>query len=231
MLEFLTLPHLTGFLLASIAIILAPGPDNLFLINQSLQNRRYQALLTAWGLSLGNLLHTLLAVTGVSAMILASPPAFNLVRLLGVAYLVLIAYKTITGSPDNNHKDNSFNSIGVAKNSNSPELYSEPTRNNFNSPFLRGFIMNILNIKVAIFFIAYLPQFVVIKSTHNTADISLQIFYLGLIFTLCVMIVFSAISLLAGSVKHIINFDSQQSLLMKSIFASIYILIALKLLI
>jgi threonine/homoserine/homoserine lactone efflux protein len=87
-----------------------------------------------------------------------------------------------------------------------------------------------VNIKVAIFFVAYLPQFVVLSEPHSTAEIGMQIFFLGLIFTFFVVIIFSAIGLLAGSLIHIIHFDIQQSLFLRWCFGSVYILIALKLL-
>ena len=218
MLDILTSAQLTGFILASIVIILAPGPDCLFLINQSLQKGRYHALLSAWGLSLGNLFHTILAATGLSTMIFASPLIFNVIRILGIGYLLFLAYRTIfvTGIKKNNLANKYF--------------HQQPLLNHRYAAFLQGLAMNMVNIKVAIFFVAYLPQFVVLSEPHSTAAIGMQIFFLGLIFTFLVVIIFSAIGLLAGSLIHIIHFDIQQSLFLRWCFGSVYILIALKLL-
>lgn len=218
MFDVWTSTQLTGFIFASIVVILTPGPDCLFLINQSLQRGRYQALLTAWGLSAGNCFHTLLAATGVSAMILASPVMFTAIRLLGVAYLLLLAYRIIF--------------VTTAANPSPTNQYAHqpPYFNHRYTAFLQGLVMNMVNIKVAIFFIAYLPQFVVLSAAHSTTDIGMQILFLGLIFTFCVVIIFSAVGLLAGSISDINHFDIQSSPALRVCFGGVYILIALQLL-
>jgi threonine/homoserine/homoserine lactone efflux protein len=213
MLELLTSPNITGFILASIVIILAPGPDSLFLINQAIQNGRQHAILTAWGLSLGNLFHTALATLGISAVILTSPPLFNGIRFLGVCYLLFIAYKTLT---EKNFSENSLVRITLSQ-----SRYRAKA-------FYQGLLMNILNIKVAVFFIAYLPQFVVVSDLDNSS-VSKQIFVLGLCFTFFVSMLFTVIAVLAGSLNNHINFNARYSYFLKIGFASIYAFIALKL--
>jgi threonine/homoserine/homoserine lactone efflux protein len=238
MLELLTSPNIASFILASIVIILAPGPDSLFLINQAIQNGRLCAILTAWGLSLGNLFHTALASLGISAVILASPPLFNGIRLMGVCYLLFFAYKTLTdkhfsennGSENNSSENNlSANDIAINESSKNILIRITPSQSHYRAKaFYKGLLMNILNIKVTVFFIAYLPQFVAVSDVYNSS-VSEQIFVLGLCFTFCVSIIFTAIAVLAGSLNNYINFNARYSYLLKIGFASIYVFIALKL--
>ena len=233
MLELLTSPNIASFILASIVIILAPGPDSLFLINQAIQNGRLCAILTAWGLSLGNLFHTALTTLGISAVILASPPLFNGIRLMGVCYLLFLAYKTLADKhfSENNDSENNLSANDIAINEPSKNILIRiiTSQSHYRAKaFYKGLLMNILNIKVAVFFIAYLPQFVAVSDVDNSS-VSEQIFVLGLCFTFCVSIIFTAIAVLAGSLNNYINFNARYSYLLKIGFASIYVFIALKL--
>ncbi len=164
------------FLGASIALTLAPGPDNLFVMSQGITRGRRPAIITALGMCSGITVHTIAAAFGLSAIFYTSALAFNLVKYAGAAYLLYLAYRTIK-----NHS-----TIAVATADDSPPV----------ALFKRGFIMNVLNPKVAMFFLAFLPQFV----TPDTRYVTLHILLLGAIFMLQAVIIFCLIGYFAGAI-------------------------------
>ncbi len=174
------LSELGFFISASLLLIIAPGPDIIFLITKSLNNGPVAGLSTALGLACGNLVHTTAAVLGVSALFQSSQFAFNLLKIAGVCYLLYLAYEAITQSE-----------------SETPAISSNTAQS---SLFMRGVLMNVLNPKVSLFFLAFLPQFV----NTNTTPIWTQMVFYGVTFTLLVALVFGSIGLFAGTVKHIV---------------------------
>ena len=172
------------FVVASVLLILAPGPDIIFLVSQSVTYGPRAGFLTALGLACGNLVHTLLAALGISVIFRASPVAFQGLKIAGVAYLLYLAWKAVRsrtpGPPD----------PGLPSASEAPRPAA--------SLFLRGVLMNVLNPKVALFFLAFLPQFV----TPASGPIWAQMLLYGVIFTLLVVLIFGAIGLLAGHVTR-----------------------------
>ena len=172
----MTASTLLCFLGASIALTLAPGPDNLFVLTQGIARGRKPAIVTALGMCSGVSVHTTAAAFGISAIFYASALAFTLVKTAGAAYLLYLAYKTV--------KNRSAIHLANADDRSPAEL------------FKRGFIMNVLNPKVALFFLAFLPQFVSPASNH----VPLQMLLLGLIFMVQASIIFSIIGYCAGSI-------------------------------
>lgn len=191
-----------GFCVASIILILAPGPDMIFLITQSIKHGKGAGLATALGLSLGNLIHSILVASGFSLLILSSAQAFNIIRVLGAFYLLWLAANTL--------RDMSMSTEPIAGQSNL---------------FRQGLLMNILNPKVALFFIAFLPQFVIADSMIP----ALQIILLGLIFTTLVIIIFISISLLAERLQTRCTDKIRSSMLLRGLIAAVYTFIALQL--
>ena len=166
------------FVSASLLLIIAPGPDVVFLIAQGMTRGRKAGLVTAMGLAAGNLVHTVAAALGISAVFQASALAFTVVKTIGVLYLVFLAWKAIR-----HHK--AFLSV-----SEDPQARRE-------NLFLRGFLMNTLNPKVALFFLAFLPQF----ADPAAGPMWIQMILLGVLFTGLVVIVFGVIGAFAGSVN------------------------------
>ncbi|MFA5516892.1 MAG: LysE family translocator [Desulfuromonadales bacterium] len=164
------------FLSASVALTLAPGPDNIFVLTQGVARGRKPAIVTALGMCSGISVHTLGAACGISAVFYSSAVAFNLVKYAGAAYLLFLAYKTM--------RDRSSINLPAADGRTAAAL------------FKRGFIMNVLNPKVAMFFLAFLPQFV----TPDAVNIPLQMLLLGLLFMLQAVIIFSLIGYFSGSI-------------------------------
>jgi threonine/homoserine/homoserine lactone efflux protein len=164
------------FVAASLAVIVAPGPDNIYVVTRGVAQGREVALASAWGMCSGLLFHTTLAALGLSAILARSAVAFSVVKYAGAAYLIYLGARALLGKEE-------FE----------PSSESVPTAN-LPSFFLRGLTMNLLNPKVAVFFLAFLPQFASPASDGAT----LRLLALGLIFTLLSVTVFSAIAVFSG---------------------------------
>jgi threonine/homoserine/homoserine lactone efflux protein len=167
------------FVPASLALIIAPGPDLLFLLAQGIQRGRSAGLATAFGLASGNLAHTLGAALGVSIIFRTSALAFALLKFAGVLYLLYLAWRALRDG-------------GAAPG----ESLGVPERS-LGALFRRGVLMNVLNPKVALFFLAFLPQF----AHPEQGPVGLQMLLLGGVFTLLVVIVFGAAGWFAGSLR------------------------------
>jgi len=168
------------FLGASVALTIAPGPDNIFVLTQGIARGRKSAIITALGMCSGISVHTTAAAFGISAIFYSSAVAFNLVKYAGAAYLLYLACKTL--------KERSAVKLPAASDSGPMAL------------FRRGFIMNVLNPKVAMFFLAFLPQFV----TADTRYFPLRMLLLGFIFMAQAVIIFSLIGFFSGSIGSFI---------------------------
>ncbi len=176
----------------SVILALVPGPDNLFVMAQSVQRGYRTGWLITAGLCTGLVVHTAMAALGVSALIKASPIAFTLLRFLGALYLLYLAWL-------------SFAALEFTANAatNAPTLAIPPKK-----LYLRGIVMNLSNPKVLVFFLAFLPQFIDSRRT----DITLQFALLGLTFIIAAVLVFGLISVLASSAQR----TMQGSLLMRN---------------
>jgi threonine/homoserine/homoserine lactone efflux protein len=171
------MPNFLLFLAASIAITVAPGPDNLQVLARGISQGRAAGLVAALGFAAGISFHTTLAALGVAALLKSSPMAFEAVKLAGAAYLVWIGIKAIR-------------SKGL---SSAHERPSQPLA----VVFRQSVIGNLLNPKVTLFFIVFLPQFV---SPHGGQSVMLQMFELGGVFMLQTVAVFSVFGVAAGMI-------------------------------
>lgn len=180
------LTTLLYFLIASVLLTLAPGPDIMYLLAKSLADGTKAGISLALGLTTGLIFHTTLVIIGVAAIIQQSPLAFATLKYIGAAYLLYLAWGAFhaQGNLKLNAVNNSTSSTSFFK------LYR------------RGLIMNVLNPKVLLFFLAFLPQFV----NLNSDSVSLQIAFLGFIFGLQTLIIFSLVAICAGKVRdYILN--------------------------
>ena len=165
------------YITSVVILTLIPGPDLVFLITQGLTKGRKEAVFTALGLSSGCLFHTTIAAFGVSIIFQKSEIAFNILKIAGVFYLVYVAFKTWQTA-----KDFEFKADTAAK-----------------AGFFKGVLMNILNPKVILFFLAFLPQFV----PTNTSNVCLYMLMLGLIFAAVAMILLPIIAIISAEVNKI----------------------------
>ncbi len=163
--------NLILFVIASASLAVIPGPDILFVITQGITQGRKAAILTSTGLVSGCIFHTTLAAFGISIIFKQSKFAFLILQILGSCYLLFLAYKALK-SDSILKTDSDISSSG----------------------FKKGILMNILNPKVALFFIAFLPQFV----NKGTKHFALDMIFLGMLFAFISWIVFVICSILSA---------------------------------
>jgi len=165
------------FFISSLALTLMPGPDILFVINQSIEDKK-SGLLVAFGLCSGLVVHTLVLAIGLSAIIEQNDNVIIFFKYFGSVYLFYLASQEFK-------KDS---------------VKSERKKENF---YLRGVYMNLINPKVLIFFLAYFPNFLF----SDTISISYQFIILGAIFIFQALIVFSTVSLASNRLISILKVD------------------------
>jgi len=204
----LTTTTLLYFLGASLALTIAPGPDNTFVVAQGVSRGRKAAIITALGMCSGVSVHTAAAALGISALLYSSATAFTVLKYAGAAYLLYLAYKSLKEQQ-----------ILLPSGTVDGQTWWVM--------FRRGFIMNVVNPKVALFFLAFLPQFV----SGRSGDTSWQIFILGMVFMVQGAVVFSAIGYLSGSVGNLVvrkpRIARYFGWLTASVFASLGVRLAL----
>ncbi|MEI7958220.1 MAG: LysE family translocator [Verrucomicrobiota bacterium] len=173
---------LLGFLGASAALTIAPGPDNAFILAQGVSRGRKAAIITALGMCSGISVHTTAAALGISAALYSSAAAFTLLKYAGAAYLLFLACKALK-EPATPQPASGI--VGARQ---------------WGACFRRGFMMNVVNPKVGLFFLAFLPQFV----TREDGGIATQMALLGLVFMLQAVGIFSVIGYLSGSLGDVL---------------------------
>lgn len=201
-------PEFAYFIIASVLLIIAPGPDIIFLITQSIRHGSKVGLFTALGLASGNLVHTAATALGISLLIQTSTLAFTSLKFIGAAYLIYLAYQMTTSN----------------KAPNQQQVIESPNNISF---YRKGLLINVLNPKIALFFIAFLPQFIPTSSTHQHIDIII----LGIIFAFMVILIFGSIGLFAGRIKNMIYLKPKSHAIFNRIIAFIFILLAINLLV
>ncbi|MFL2628588.1 MAG: LysE family translocator [Candidatus Marisimplicoccus sp.] len=171
------------FLISSITLTLMPGPDILFVISQSISKDRLTGVLISLGLCSGLLIHTILIIFGLSSAISNNYFSFQLFSSFYLLFLVLQEINLL------------------------PNIYSSRRIFNFNSPYLKGLIMNLINPKVILFFIAFFPAFLF----SNTIDVKIQFGILGLIFFFQALIIFISVSYLSEKIFNSFNVSSKSA--------------------
>jgi threonine/homoserine/homoserine lactone efflux protein len=172
--------QLLAFVAAGIVLNLTPGPDMLFMLGCTMRSGLRGGLTALLGISAGCLVHTALAAGGIAGLLAASPLAFHAVRLTGAVYLVYLGVATLlrgpapTGAPE--------------PADGSPGAPAPNARASHESAFWQGFLTNVFNPKVSLFFVAFLPQFI-----DPRGNAALQGLLLGLLFILNAGVVCSLI--------------------------------------
>lgn len=198
------------FLVSSILLTLAPGPDNLYLLAKSIADGAKAGITLAGGLASGIVFHTCLVILGVAALVKSAPIAFTALKYVGAAYLFYLAYGAFTAKvADTKTASNTNNETEVAA-SNSQTTNVSNGQSSIKSSsgetsgfaiYRKGLIMNILNPKVLLFFLAFLPQFV----APDSESPGLAIAMLGAVFSLQAFIIFSIFALCAGKLRGFLN--------------------------
>ncbi len=165
------------FCLTSLALLVIPGPAVLYVVVQGAEQGRRAGLASVGGIHVGTLVHVFAATVGLSALIVASATAFTAVKLAGAAYLIYVGVRKLLGRDE-------------------PRLEATRQRISYRRAFARGAVVNVLNPKTALFFLALLPQFV------DTArgGVWSQALLLGLTFVALGLVTDSAYAVAAGTV-------------------------------
>ena len=195
---------LIAFIGATAALAIVPGPDNIYVLMQSISNGKKYGLATVAGLISGCLVHTTLLAFGVSALIAKSEQLFFSIKLFGAVYLLYLAYQVYSSKSDINVSDEKVPKKGVGQ------------------LFRQGFIMNVLNPKVTIFFLAFFPGFLFSDQLSNV----IQFFVLGLVFMFVSAVIFSLIAILSGMISDYIRENSKIGVYLKWLQISVFIGIA-----
>lgn len=195
---------LLSFAFATSILAISPGPDNIFVLTQSIVSGKKFGLATVFGLISGCLVHTTLLAFGVSAIIKESANLFFTIKLFGAIYLLYLAFKVYQSD---------------AKIVFSGDAVEKKTTLQL---FKQGFIMNVLNPKVSIFFLAFFPGFLFSDSLSTV----LQFYVLGLLFMLVSLMIFSTIAILAGAISHRIKENKNIGLYLKWMQVVVFVLIA-----
>jgi len=198
-----------GFLAAALLITVSPGPDNLMVLGMGMSRGRRQGMVFGLGCALGCLSHTILATLGVSALIAASPTAFTALKIIGGLYLIWLGIGALR-------------SRGGAKvdGSNIPD-------ESLLRLFGKGLFANAINPKVVLFFLSFLPQFVVAAR----GDASWQTAQLGLIFTLQACVLFGLLGYFSGAIGKWINRTPRAALWLDRVAGAVFVGLGLRLII
>lgn len=198
-----------GFLLAASVITVAPGPDNMMVLSIGMAKGRLPGIAFGLGCALGCLSHTLLAVLGVSALIAASPEAFTALKVCGGLYLVWLGF-------------NALRSAGGASVGKASDDRQSPRK-----LFLKGIVANAINPKVILFFLSFLPQFVV----PGHGSVAAQMAWLGIIFTVQAGVIFGLLGYFSGTVGQWINTSPRLGTAMDRLTGVIFVGLGLRLIV
>ena len=195
------------FLTASVLLTIAPGPDILYLLTKSLSDGAKAGIILACGLVSGIVFHTTLVMIGVATLIKSSATAMLLLKIFGAAYLLFLAF-------------GAFKSARAGKKF---SLGSSGAKIPAAALYKRGALMNVLNPKVLLFFLAFLPQFV----NLNADGASLTILFLGVTFAAQALIIFSVVAICAGRVRNLILRKKNVGRVLNFVEAGVLLVIAI----
>lgn len=198
-----------SFLAAAVLITLSPGPDNLMVLSTGIAKGRARGIAFGLGCAMGCLSHTLLAVIGVSALIAASPTAFTALKVAGGLYLIWMGWGAIR-------------SRGGARVTNASALNEPPMR-----LFRRGLMAAAINPKLVLFFLSFLPQFVVAAR----GDTNLQVGLLGIVFTLQAAVLFGLLGYFSGAIGAWLNRTPAAGTWLDRIAGAVFIGLGLRLIV
>ena len=170
------------FLIASFALLINPGPAVLYIVARSMNQGKMAGIASVLGVETANFLHASAAALGLSAILLSSALAFNLVKYLGAAYLIYLGIRKILSSGEESKAE-----------------FGQPQ--SLSRIYTQGFVVNLFNPKTALFFFAFLPQFV----NTSLTNVTLQMFLLGIMFVVMALITDSAYALISSSIASRLN--------------------------
>jgi threonine/homoserine/homoserine lactone efflux protein len=179
----LTTTQVIAFLLTAMLLTVTPGPDNLMVLSVGVSKGKRSGIVFGLGCALGCISHTVLAVVGVGALIAASPTAFTLLKTVGGGYLIWLG-------------------IQVLRHAGAAQVGADKTADeSLARLFAKGLFANAINPKVVLFFLSFLPQFVV----ASQGSIGWQLGLLGLLFTAQAAVIFGLLGYFSGHIGAYLN--------------------------
>ena len=188
------------FALAALALIVVPGPAVLYIVAQSIDGGRVAGLVSALGVALGGLVHVAAAAIGLSALLVSSATAFTVVKLAGAAYLIGLGLHTLLRRHE-------------------PPDAAVPRERRLRRIFSQGVVVNVLNPKTALFFLAFLPQFV----DPERGSVALQLLVLGLVFVVLAVCSDSLWALGAGTASERLRVSRRFLALQRYVSGSVFV--------
>ena len=204
----LSIQTIMTFFGASVLLALAPGPDNVFVLLHSAVHGRKAGMLVVLGLCTGLLFHTAAVALGLAALFAASASAFTALKLLGAAYLLWLAWQSWKAP------------AGMAQGGEGTPLTTRQT-------YLRGVLMNLTNPKVAIFFLAFLPQF----ADPASGSVAVQVMLLGLVFIVAALCTFGTIAWFASSFGEALRKSARAQTMLNRLASLVFAALAVRLIV
>ena len=189
--------------LASVVLVVVPGPAVVYILTRSISQGRAAGLASAVGVNLGSAVHVMAAVAGISVVLASSAAAFTVIKWAGVAYLAWIGVRTLMAD------DQDFSQATTE-------------RSSLRRIFGQGVVVNILNPKVAMFFLAFLPQFV----DPSAGDAALQSLVLGMTLVIIGLISDSVYALIGGSIGELFRRRPSAATTTRRVSGATYIALA-----
>ncbi len=193
------------FLTAATILVIIPGPAVLYIMSKSIEHGRKAGIVSVLGISIGGLVHVIAAAIGISAIILASTLAFSILKYLGALYLIYLGIKKIL------------------KKTPTPEQQEIGTKQRLSKIFYEGVLVNALNPKTAIFFLAFLPQFI----SPANGGVTSQIIFLGLLFIVVALLGDLLYVILSSKIASWIKSSKASGRVQRYIIGAIYIVLGL----
>ncbi|CAH0992471.1 Homoserine/homoserine lactone efflux protein [Sinobacterium norvegicum] len=200
---------LLTFFLVSTLLSLSPGPDNIFVLTQSIVNGARAGIVITLGLCTGLIFHSVAVAFGLATVFQTSPAAFTALTMMGAGYLLYLAWMSLRAN----------DTYLIADKSAAADIA-------FMRLYRRGIIMNITNPKVAIFFLAFLPQFTI----ADQGNMAIQLLTLGAVFILAALLVFCAIASASGQLRQLFVSSKTVQKRLNVTAAVVFALLALRLL-
>ena len=184
---------LISFVIATATLAISPGPDNIFVLIQSITYGKKQGMAVVFGLLSGCIIHTSFVAFGLSSLIQSNVEFLFILKLLGAGYMLYLAYRVFKSS-----KTINTNAIATK-------------RKSLTDLFKQGFIMNVINPKVSIFFMAFFPAFLF----SETLNLIVQFYTLGFLFMMTSFLIFSLFVLFSSSVGSLLQSNRNSGIVLK----------------
>ncbi len=210
----LTTAQILAFLLTAVMLTATPGPDNLMVLSVGMSKGRRAGIVFGLGCALGCLSHTVLAVIGVGAILAASPMAFTALKWAGGAYLIWLGIQALRHA-------------GAVRIDGGRNTNNQVPAESLHRTFSKGLVANVINPKVVLFFLSFLPQFVDV----SRGSMELQLGLLGLLFTAQAAVLFGLLGYFSGTVGGWINRKPQVGKWLDRLAGTVFIALGVRMIV